>query len=227
MKLGNYLTEFTRAQYGDGITFVDIDETMFKTFAKIIVKKSGKVVRELDNQEFNSYKLKDGEVYDFHQFRDAEFFRKTSIPIPQTFARIKKMIAQIKAMDTGSKIVFLTARVIFPDIKEFKKAFSDQGIKIDGNTVDVSFMPKGSPSIPDSKKKRMMEYIKTGDFRRVRLIDDHKPNLKTLKDIENTLPVKIEQKVIDKHGLDMSTEKLPPISFYALWIDDNGNLKEV
>jgi len=227
MKFDLYLTEFSRDQYGDGITFCDIDETMFKTFARVSVMKDGKVVRELDNQEFNSYKLKDGEEWDFGQFRDAAFFRKTSIPIPQMFARVKKMIAQIKAMDTNSKIVFLTARGIFKDMKEFKKSFSDNGITIDGNTVSVSFMPEGGNDIPTDKKRRMMEFISTGKFRRVRLIDDHKPNLKALKDIENTLPVKIEKKVIDLHNLDMSTEKLPPISFYALWIDESGSLKKI
>ena len=81
MRFDNYLTEFAREHYGAGITFIDIDETVFRTFAKILVKKGGKVVRELDNQEFNSYELKEGESYDFHQFKDAELFAKTSIPI--------------------------------------------------------------------------------------------------------------------------------------------------
>ena len=228
MKLTNYLTEFSRDQYGKGITFVDIDETMFNTFAKVLVKKDGKVVRELDNQEFNSYVKKEGEEWDFGQFRDASFFRKTSIPIPQTFNRIKRMISQIKMNDSGSKIVFLTARGAFNDLKEFKRAFKDNGITIDGKTVDVSFMPEGEKStIHADKKRRMLEFIKTGEYRRVRLIDDHKPNLKALKDIEKQLPHSIEQKVIDKYNLDITKEKLPPISFYALWIDEKGNLHKV
>jgi hypothetical protein len=229
MRLNNYLTEFSREQYGKGITFVDIDETMFNTFARVLVKKDGKVVRDLDNQEYNSYRLKDGEEFDFGQFRDAAFFRKTSIPIPTMFARVKKMIAQIKAMDSGSKIVFLTARGEFTkDPKEFKKAFADHGINIDGKTVEASFMPEGSKSTIDAdKKRRILEYISSGEYRRVRLIDDHKPNLKALKDIEKNLPKKIEDNVINKYNLDMSTEKLPAISFYALWIDDKGNLHQV
>ena len=228
MQFGNYLTEFARDQYGKGITFVDIDETMFNTFAEVLVKKDGKVVRSLDNQEFNSYVKKEGEEWDFGQFRDAAFFRKTSIPIPQTFNRIKRMISQIKMNDSGSKIVFLTARGAFNDLAEFKRAFKDNGVTIDGKIVDVSFMPEGEKmSVDKDKKRRMMEYIKTGEYRRVRLIDDHKPNLKALKDIEKQLPHSIEQKVINKYNLDMTKEKLPPISFYALWIDEKGNLHKV
>jgi len=209
---------------------VDIDMTLFYTFAKIMVMKDGKKVRELDNQEYNSYELKDGEDYDFHQFRDADFFRKTSIPIPQTVKRIKKMLAQIKSQDSGSKIVFLTARETFTSSpKEFAKTFADQGINIDGKTVMVEFAGnewKKGEGIDDTKKRIIIRYISSGDYRRVRLIDDHKPNLKALKDIENQLPVSIEKKVIDKHNLDMTKEKLPPISFYALWIDGAGNLNK-
>lgn len=227
MKLSKYLNEYSKSLYGKGITFVDIDETMFKTFAKILVKKDGKVVRELDNMQYNSDKLGDGEEYDYGQFRDAAFFRKTSIPIPQTFNRIKRMISQIKLNDSGSRIVFLTARGAFKDIKEFKRAFKDQGVDIDGKIVDVSFAPEGATSVHEDKKRRILEYISSGEYRRVRLIDDHKPNLKALKDIENTLPKSIEDKVISRYKLDMTTEKLPVISFYALWIDDKGNLHQV
>jgi len=228
MRFQEYITEFSREKYGSGITFIDIDETVFKTFAKILVRKDGKVVKELDNQEFNSYELKDGESYDFHQFKDATLFNKTSIPIPKTIGRIKRMLTQIKAMDTESRIVFLTARSDFDDKETFLKTFKKYGIKMDKPTVYVERTGniKGG-TVDSNKKKVMMEYIKTGKYRRVRLIDDHLPNLKALKDIEKNLPKDIEQKVIDKYDLDMSNEKLPPISFYALLVQPDGSLKLV
>jgi len=227
MRFDRYLNEFSRERYGKGITFVDIDETIFKTFAKVLVKKNGKVVRELTNTEYNSYKLKDGEEYDFHQFRSAKIFRETSIPIPKTFTRIRNMIAKIKEMDSGSKIIFLTARASFNDMDEFKKTFIQNGVNIDGKIVDVEMSGdewKPGKTIDGVKKNVMLRYIKTGEFRRVRLIDDHKPNLKALKDIEKNLSKDIEDKVINKYNLDITTEKIPPISFYALWIDDKGDL---
>ena len=228
MRFENYLIEFARDKYGAGITFIDIDETVFKTFAKILVKKDGKIVRELDNQEFNSYELKPGESYDFQQFRDADLFSKTSIPIPQTISRVKKMLKQIKSTDSDSKIVFLTARASFDNKETFLKTFEKYGIKMDRPNVYVERTgDMKSGTIDERKKKVMMEYIKTGKYRRVRLIDDHLPNLRALKEIEANLPEKIEQKVIDKYDLDMDKEKLPPISFYALHIKSDGSLRLV
>ena len=226
MRFDNYLTEFAREHYGAGITFIDIDETVFRTFAKILVKKGGKVVRELDNQEFNSYELKEGESYDFHQFKDAELFAKTSIPIPQTVNRIKRMLSQIKSQDSDSKIVFLTARGDFDDKKTFLATFEKYGIRMDRPNVYVERTGniKGG-TIDANKKKVMLEYIKTGKYRRVRLIDDHLPNLKALKWIEKNLPKDIEDKVIKRYNIDVEHEKLPPISFYALHAQADGSLR--
>lgn len=229
MKFLQYITEFSKGQAGSGITFVDIDETAFRTFAKIIVKKDGKTVRELDNQEFNSYKLKPGEEYDFWQFRSADIFKKTSIPIPQTVNRIKKMIAQIEAGNKDSKIVFLTARVDFDDKKTFLSKFEEHGIKMsDKSKVYVERTGNlASGSIEERKKRVMLDYIKTGLYRRVRLIDDHAPNLHALIEIEKELSPSIKQKVIDTYGLDVTKEKLPVISFYALHVQPDGSLKKI
>lgn len=72
-----YLREGIRPKL---ISFFDIDETVFNTFAKIIVrdKNTGKEITQLTNQEFNSYKLKDNEEFDFQQFGDAKIFKDTS-----------------------------------------------------------------------------------------------------------------------------------------------------
>jgi hypothetical protein len=70
MKFNSFLNELA-SQYGKGITFIDIDETIFNTFAKIYVIKDGKVIKKLSNQEFNTYDLQDRESFDFREFRDA------------------------------------------------------------------------------------------------------------------------------------------------------------
>jgi hypothetical protein len=110
-----------KGDYMAGLTLVDIDETLARTHAKILVKdkETGKVLHELDNQQFNAYQLKDGEEFDFGQFRNAELFRKTSIPINKTVSRIKRMIRMIKENQRRSKIIFLTARADFDDKQEF------------------------------------------------------------------------------------------------------------
>jgi FMN phosphatase YigB (HAD superfamily) len=51
----SFITEETK---GIGLTIFDIDETLFKTNALIRIMQDGKVVRSLDNQQYNEYKLK-------------------------------------------------------------------------------------------------------------------------------------------------------------------------
>lgn len=226
MKFNNYLTEFSRKNYGAGITFIDIDETIFKTFAKVLVKRDDVVVRELNNQEYNSDVLEDGEEYDYQQFKSAKMFKTTSIPIPKTINRIKKMLSQIKSLDSDSRLIFLTARADFDNKEEFLSLFTKHGINMDRPNVYVERAGnmKGG-TIDGNKKKIMLDYIKTGLYRRVRLIDDYLPNLKALKSIEKNLPSEIENLVIDKYDLDMEEEQIPAISFYALLVKSDGSLK--
>ena len=232
-RFSEYMTnEFSRVKYGAGITFIDIDETVFRTFAKVLVidKASGKVKRELDNQEFNSYVLQDSEEFDFQQFRSAEIFRKTSIPIKQTVNRIKKMLGNIHEKSLNSKIVFLTARADFDDKNEFLKTFETHGIKMDKPQVYVERTGNlKTGTVEERKKQVMLKYIRTGQYRRVRLIDDYWGNLKAIKEIEDELPKEIEDKVIKTYNLDYSDgqEHLPPISFYALHVQPDGSLKRV
>ena len=50
--------KFLEEATGKGLTMFDVDETMFKTKAKVkVVNKNGKVIKKLDNQQFNLYYL--------------------------------------------------------------------------------------------------------------------------------------------------------------------------
>ena len=53
------------------LTIFDIDDTLFETTALVYVVKDGVVIDKLTNQEYNVYDLKDGESFDFVEFRDA------------------------------------------------------------------------------------------------------------------------------------------------------------
>ena len=44
---------------------IDVDETLFKTNASVKVIEEGKVVNSLSNSEFNTYKLKLNQTFDF------------------------------------------------------------------------------------------------------------------------------------------------------------------
>ena len=99
---------------GKGLTIFDIDETMFITKAKVRVIKNGKVIKKLDNQEFNTYKKKPGEDYDFGEFKSAEVFNRTSTPIARMINKVKAILKN--ATKAGSKVIIVTARPNFDNI---------------------------------------------------------------------------------------------------------------
>lgn len=242
MRLKRHLVNELASEYGKGITFIDIDETIFKTFAMIEVldKESGEVIKKLNNQEFNTYKLKSNEKFKFDEFRDAKLFNKTSIPIPQTIKRIKRMFQNIDRR--GSKVVLLTARADFGDKTPFLDKFREVGIPIDqiyvervGNFHERPEIYKrivknqGQPkSTADAKAKVITNYLSTGEYRRVRLIDDDLKNIKDFvalqKKIENNDA--IMTKVRQIHNIPAG-ETFPPIQFFGLLVKPDGSLKRL
>ena len=99
----DYILETAR---GKGLTIFDVDETLFHTTARIQVKKDGKVISDLDNIEFNNYKLKSGEEYDFGQFKSAKIFNTTSTPIAKMINKAKAIIKN--SVKAGSKVIVVT-----------------------------------------------------------------------------------------------------------------------
>lgn len=241
MRLRNFLTELA-SEYGKGITFIDIDETIFKTFAMIHVvnKETGNLIKKLNNQEFNTYKLKPGEEFKFHEFRNAKVFKDTSIPIPKTIERIKRMFQNIDRR--GSKVILLTARANFDDKETFLSKFREVGIPIDQIYVErvgnFSESPeiykriiknKGMPkSVSDAKKKVIMDYISTGEYRRVRLIDDDMKNIKDFISIEKDVMNNdaLLNKIKEIHDIP-EDENFPVIQFFGLLVKPNGSLKRI
>ena len=161
------------------LIFVDIDETLFFTKAKILVKDktSNKVVKELTNQDFNTYKLADNEYFDFIQFKSADLFVQTSEPN-------KGMINTILELQKNpeNEIVLLTARQDFDNKEKLLKFFKDFGINVGhykNNEIHIVRVGNMSSSIPVSIKKRItIEKImhKTG-YHQIEFYDDNNENL--------------------------------------------------
>ena len=237
MRFENYINELA-SEYGKGITFVDIDESIFRTFAMINVLKDGKIIKKLNNQEFNTYELRDGESFDFHEFRSAEIFRKTSIPIPKTINRIKRMFKNIG--ERGSKVILLTARGDFDDKDGFLAKFRKHGLPIDkmyvervGNFIENPEVYKrliknqGMPKGTGGKKKAVvMDYLKTGEYRRCRLIDDDMKNVTDFLTIEQDIPDSTINKVKKKYNIP-DDENFPVIQFFALLVKQDGSLQRI
>lgn len=178
----SFIIERTR---GKGLTIFDIDETLFRTSAKVKVMKDGKVVRSLDNQEFNTYKLKDGESYDFGEFRSAEVFQNTSVPIMKMIEKAKAIIRN--AVNAGSRVIIVTARADFDDKKKFLDTFRRYGIDIDKVYVERSGNLKLGSS---AKNKRFVfhKYLRSGNYERVRFFDDAMSNITMFKALAKQYP---------------------------------------
>ena len=167
------------------LTIFDIDETLFHTKAKVAVVKDGQVVRMLDNQEFNTYKRKAGEEYDFREFKSAEVFRKTSVPIVKM---IEKAKAIVKAKNnSASRAIIVTARADFDDKNMFLQTFRDHGLPIDKMHVERSGN-LGMDSPAEAKKVVFRKYLNTKNYTKTRLYDDAMSNLKAFLELQKEYP---------------------------------------
>ncbi len=198
-------SEFLTEDYGKGgLTIFDIDDTLFHTTAKIAVMKDGKKVRDLTNQEFNTYKLGRGEKFDFGQFRDANKFRSESKPVEKMFAKAKAILSNV-VNKPGSRVIILTARDDFDDRETFLNAFRDHGFDID--KVRVERAGKIRDMLPEHSKYIIVyNYLKQGLYSRVRLFDDSMANLKQFLRLK---------------------KEFPEIDFEAYFVDASGAAKRV
>ena len=188
-----------------GLTIFDIDDTLFHTTAKIAVMKDGKLVRELDNQEFNHYTLKPGEQFDFEQFRNADKFQKESKPIARMLAKAKAILRN-SLNNPKSKVIIVTARGDFDDRETFLDTFRKHGFDID--KVRVERAGKIENDILPAFKKVIIirNYLRMGQFARVRLFDDSMTNLKEF--------LKMKQ-------------EFPQISFEAYFANPDGSVRTI
>jgi hydroxymethylpyrimidine pyrophosphatase-like HAD family hydrolase len=168
-----------------GLTIFDIDETLFHTKAKVQVQKENKIIKVLNNQEFNSYKLKKNESFHYGQFRSAKIFKETSTPIAKVIKRAKRIIHF--ATRKGSKVIIVTARQDMDDKKLFKETFKAQGIDI-GRVYVERAGNIGKETASENKVIIFKKYLDTNRYSRIRLFDDDKNNLKAFLSLRKQYP---------------------------------------
>lgn len=185
------------------LTIFDIDETLFHTKAKVAVVKDGKVVRMLDNQEFNTYKRKAGEEYDFREFKSAEVFRKTSVPVIKMIDKAKAIVKAKK--NPHSRAIICTARADFDDKKMFLQTFRDHGLPIDDMYVERAGN-LGIDSSAEAKKVIFRKYLNTQNYIKSRLYDDAMSNLKAFLEL---------------------ADEYPNVQFEAWFVNHDGSVKRI
>lgn len=200
MKKVNRFKEFI----GSGtLTIFDIDETLFHTKAKVAVVKDGKVVRMLDNQEFNTYKRKPGEEYDFKEFKSAAVFRKTSVPVVKMIDKAKAIVKAKK--NPHSRAIICTARADFDNKKMFLQTFRDHGLPIDDMHVERAGN-LGIDSSAEAKKVIFRKYLNTQNYTKSRLYDDAMSNLKAFLELK---------------------DEYPNVQFEAWFVNHDGSVKRI
>ena len=178
-------TEFLTEGADKGLTIFDIDDTLFVSKARVIVvnTNTGKT-KALTPMEFNSYKLRKHEEYDYGEFKSAKLFYQTATPIGRMVDKAKAIIKN--ATKKGSKVIIVTARANMDDKKLFIKTLESHGLPMKDVYVERAGNMSGSSA--EHKKVIFRKYLKTGEFSRIRLFDDHKENLKALLDLKKEFP---------------------------------------
>ena len=191
IKFKEYIAEEKEFQDGS-LSIFDIDDTLFHTTAQIGVIKNGKKIKSLTNQEFNTYKLGDGESFDYGQFRDAEKFNAESKPIGKMLDKAK-IILKNSIKNPNSKVIIVTARNDFDNKEIFLDTFRKHGFDIDKVRVERAGKITDVSDVAFKKVIIIRNYINTKKFKKVRLFDDSMANLKAFLKLQHEFPtVKFE-----------------------------------
>jgi hypothetical protein len=177
-------SQYQSSQRGN-LSVWDIDETLFQTKALVHVMKDGKRVRSLNNREFNTYKLKSGESYDFAEFRSAEIFSKTSIPIQRALDKAAKTLKAYSTLP-NSKVIVLTARSDFDDPHKFLATFEKHGLNM--RNVHVHRAGNLGIAAAEAKKIFIQQYLNTNKFKTVSLFDDDQKNIEVFLTLRKQYP---------------------------------------
>jgi nucleoside 2-deoxyribosyltransferase len=209
------------------LVLVDLDETLLHTNGKIFVlNKNKKKIKELNNQEYNKYELKNGESYDFSDFRCAISLKKNHEPIKEVIDKV------IEYKNKGASISILTARADFLEGHEkiLMDLLNEYGLDVghwkDNKTHIVRSGNEIASSTPERKVKSLSKILnkRASEFDNIIMLDDHKHNLievekfieEKYKNIKSTMylvekgkikQMKKEKKEIDMYGDSIKFEK--------------------
>lgn len=167
-----------KESFNDNCYCFDIDDTLFTTDAKIIVKSDSEQ-KLLTPQQYNTYKLKPGEQFDFSQFQDTDILLKTAEKTPY-FNVLVKMNDAIKQHRSNSKIYILTARDE-SIVDGLKQLLSKNGVTKITKIYAVGSW-KGNATIAERKKK-VISHIRKSHKGEVTFFDDDKKNVELAKQV--------------------------------------------
>jgi len=192
--------EFIKEDVESSLSIFDIDDTLFRTKTSVHVMKDGKKVGSLTPAEYNVYDKKDGEVFDFSEFRSSAIFNKTAKPVDTVFKTAKRMLDKFKKTPQ-KEIIIITARVDLDDKNLFLKTFDKYGFDI--KRVHVHRAGNLSMPGPAAKAEIARTKLKKGNYTIARMFDDHAGNLDAFLGLK---------------------KEFGNINFEAFFVHENGNI---
>ena len=182
----------------------DVDETLFghgkkgKPNVQVHVKdESGKRVKSLSNQEFNTHKLEKGHSYDFSEFQSAKKFKETSSPNKKVIKDIKRKQAR------GQNVHLITARSKFDKPSEFQGHLKKYGVDVDKSKIHYTGGMKGG-DIGKKKVDVANAVAKQSGAKSIHMYDDaakvHKAFEKEKKEAPTSKKIKTHMVAPDKKG---------------------------
>ncbi len=157
---------------------VDIDQTLFHTESVIRVVSGGKTQHSLSSADFNSYQLRDGESFDFSDFRCGVSFATTARPIPAVHEFVQ---SEFMGNDV---LVYLTARGMVDDLKMFMRPFRQHLLP----TAPVLFSGEFHHSPVENKRVVLRNILKLSGYKKMLIVDDHAKHLDMALGLQEEFP---------------------------------------
>ena len=167
-------------KHSDKVLVFDIDDTLIKSTAKVFVRKNCRVVKTLNSQEYNDYKLQQGETFTYEEFEDIQKMLDAEIkPYFNTMER---------EYNRGVHISILTARSNKEMIRKFFMKKAD--IDIHPNLVFTIGDDLSNLTVSEKKAKCIKTLVEYG-YTTLIFFDDNIDNLKEVKLTGDKLGVKV------------------------------------
>jgi hypothetical protein len=214
----------------------DVDETLFghgkkgKPNVQVHVKDaSGKRVKSLSNQEFNTHKLDKGHSYDFSEFQSAKKFSQTASPNKKVIKDIKRKQAR------GQNVHLITARSKFDKPSEFQGHLKKHGVDVDKKNIHYTGGMKGG-DIGKKKVDVANAVAKQSGAKKIHMYDDaakvHKAFEKEKKEAPTSKKIKTHMVAPDKKGESRvrsyqatKTEEMTAYEYWKQFIVENDDLQ--
>lgn len=176
---------------GNRLVIFDLDDTLIRTEAKIklVDRKTGKIVKEMTPQEFNSFESKSKKhILNYEDFLSPEILRQGKF-IHEIFGKLKKYYKK------GIPVSIVTARSSSDLVRDF---FLEHGIDIHPQLVIAVNDPQyGYEGNIASKKLEAIHDLIDFGFKNLTFFDDSEDNLRLAKEAEGYKGATIELIKVD------------------------------